>query len=155
MRPFRPVVIVLVFSLAAGPLAAARTRPRRPRPDTSGYYFLLARHLESTKKLDEAIAALKKAIELCARSAELRAELAGLYARQDRARKRSRPRKPRCSAIPDNHEANRILGSVYAALSEQRQAVPSRRRPGAVPAPGDRRAREEPARRRASTSTSS
>ena len=31
---------------------------------------------------------------------------------------------------PDNHEANKILGSVYAALSEQRQAF----RPGDDPA---------------------
>ena len=86
MRPFRLVGIVLVFSLAAGPLAAAQKPAAAPAPDTAGYYFLLARHLESSKKIDEAIDALKKAIELSPRSAELRAELAGVYARQDRAR---------------------------------------------------------------------
>jgi tetratricopeptide (TPR) repeat protein len=130
MRPFRLVGIVLVFSLAAGPLAAAQKPAAAPAPDTSGYYFLLARHLENSKKIEEAIDALKKAIELSPRSAELRAELAGVYARQDRAREALETAEAALQQDPDNHEANKILGSVYAALSEQRQAF----RPGDDPA---------------------
>ena len=130
MRPFRLPGIVLVFSLAAGPLAAAQKAAAAPNADTPGYYFLLARHLESAKKVDEAIAALKKAIELSPRSAELRAELAALYARQDRAEEAVQAAEAALEQDPSNHEANKILGSVYAAFSEQRQPL----RPGDDPA---------------------
>ena len=76
---------------------------------------------------------MKKAIALAPASAELRAELAALYARQDRAREALETAEAALQRDPANREANRILGSVYAALSEQRQAVPSGRRSGAVP----------------------
>ena len=116
---------------------------------------MLGRHLESSKKIDEAIAAHKKAIALAPQSAELRAELAALYARQDRAREALETAEAALQRDPANREANRILGSVYAALSEQRQAVPPRRRSCPVPAPGrlphSRRAGATPA----STSISS
>jgi tetratricopeptide (TPR) repeat protein len=130
MRPFRLLGIVLVFSLPAGPLAAAQKAAAGPSADTPGYYFLLARHLENGKKVDEAIDALKKAIELSPGSAELRAELAGLYARQDRAGDALEAAEAALKQDPANHEANKILGSVYAALSEQRQPL----RPGDDPA---------------------
>lgn len=113
-----------MFSLATAPVAAAQTRAAGPSPDTAAYYFLLARHLESGKRVDEAIEALKKAIALSPASAELRAELAGLYARQDRGRESLDAAEAALQHDPANHEANKILGSIYAALSEQRQ--PSR-----------------------------
>jgi tetratricopeptide (TPR) repeat protein len=122
--------MVLVFSLAAGPVVAAQKVAAEPSADTPGYYFLLARHLENAKKVDEAIAALKKAIELSPRSAELRAELAALYARQDRAEEAVQAAEGALEQDASNHEANKILGSVYAALSEQRQPL----RPGDDPA---------------------
>src|SRR4051794_33940287 len=40
MRPFRLLGIVLVFSLAAGPVAAGQKAAAGPPPDTAGYYFL-------------------------------------------------------------------------------------------------------------------
>ena len=64
------------------------------------------------------------------RSAELRAELAGLYARQDRAREALDTAEAALKIDPANREANRILGSVLAALGEQRQPF----RPGDDPA---------------------
>ncbi len=96
---------------------------------TPGYYFMLGRHLESLGKIDEAIAAHQHAIALQPDSAELRAELAGLYARQDRAREALDTAEEALARDPDNHEANRILGSVYAALAEQKKPF----RPGDDP----------------------
>ena len=96
---------------------------------TPGYYFMLGRHLESLGKIDEAIAAHQHAIALQPDSAELRAELAGLYARQDRAREALDTAEAALARDPDNHEANRILGSVYAALAEQKKPF----RPGDDP----------------------
>jgi len=90
---------------------------------TAGYYFMLGRHLETTGDIEGAIAAHKRAIELAPDSAEVRAELAGLYARQDRAREAVRTAEDALRIDPSNREGNRILGSVYAAFAEQSRAI--------------------------------
>jgi len=92
----------------------------------SAYYFLLGRYLEGEGKIDEAADALKKAIELEPTSAEPRAELAGLYARADKAREAVAAAEDALKVDATNKEANRILGSILAALVEQKQPV----RPG-------------------------
>lgn len=121
--------MLLAAGLAVTPAAAAQRQAAGPAPDTAGYYFLLARHLESGNKVDEAIDALKKAIELSPDSAELRAELAGVYARQDRARDALEAAEAALERDPDSREANRILGSIYAALGDERKPL----RPGDDP----------------------
>ncbi len=126
MRSFPVHALLIVGGLLAAPAAAAPAQKPAPAADSAGYYFLLARHLESTQKIDEAIEALRKAIALEPASAELRAELAGLYARQDRPREAIYTAEAALQHDPDNIEANGVLGAVYAALSEERQAV----RPG-------------------------
>lgn len=90
------------------------------------YYFLLGRYLEGSGKIDEAIEAFRKAIALEPSSAEPRAELAGLYARQDKGAEALAAAEEALRVDPRNQEANRILGSVLAALAAQRQAL----RPG-------------------------
>jgi tetratricopeptide (TPR) repeat protein len=129
MRSFSVHAVVVVLGMAVAPVSAAQRQVAAPSSDTPGYYFLLARHLESSKKVDEAIDALKKAIQLSPDSAELRAELAGVYARQDRARESLEAAEAALKLDPSNHEANRILGSVYAALSDERKPF----RPGDDP----------------------
>jgi tetratricopeptide (TPR) repeat protein len=129
MRSFPVNTVLLIVGLAVTPVAAAQRPAPPPAPATSGYYFMLARHLENGKKVDEAIDALKKAIELSPESAELRAELAGVYARQDRAREGLEAAEGALQRDPANREANRILGTIYAALTEQRQPF----RPGDDP----------------------
>jgi tetratricopeptide (TPR) repeat protein len=139
MRSFPIHTVLLIAALAVTPAAAAQRQAPAPAPATSGYYFLLARHLENSKKVDEAIEALKKAIELSPASAELRAELAGVYARQDRAREALESADAALKQDPANREANKILGSIYAALTDQRQPFrpgddPSQYRPKAIAA---------------------
>src|SRR5262245_23536808 len=90
------------------------------------YYFLIGRYLEGAGKVDEAVAAFKKAIELEPASAEPRPELAGPYARQDKAREAVDAAEDALRVAPKNQEANRVLGTVLAALAEQRQKA----RPG-------------------------
>ena len=82
MRPF--LVLAFLLILVAPAVAVQPSRPAGETGD-AGYYFLLARHLESLGRVDEAIKAHEQAIALDPGSAELRAELAGLYARQDNA----------------------------------------------------------------------
>jgi tetratricopeptide (TPR) repeat protein len=90
-------------------------------PDDAPYYFIIGRYLEGEGKVDEAVAAFRKAIDLDPTSAEPRAELAALYARQDKARESIDAAEDALKVDPKNREANRVLGTVLAALAEQRQ----------------------------------
>jgi tetratricopeptide (TPR) repeat protein len=112
------VLAVVVFSLALGGVP----QPPQDAPNAS-YYFLLGRHLEGNGKIDDAVVAFKKAIELEPGSAEPRAELAALYARADKPREAVDAAEAALAVDPKNKEANRILGSVLAGLAEQRQAL--------------------------------
>jgi cytochrome c-type biogenesis protein CcmH/NrfG len=100
-------------------VAAQTTSATEPEPP-AGYYFLLGRQLEVEDKIDEAIAAHTRAIAIEPSSAELKAELAALYARQERAVDAVDMAEKALAQDSKNLEANRILGSVYAALIEQR-----------------------------------
>ena len=126
MRLIVPILVLLLLPCAA-PGAA---QPAAPAAGDAGYYFLLGRRHESMGDVDKAVAAYKQALALAPNSAELRAELAGLYARQDRAVEAIETAEEALTKDPDNREANRILGSIYAALAEQRLKL----RPGDDPA---------------------
>ena len=126
MRPIAPILVLLLLTCA--PPAAAQ--PAAAAAGDAGYYFLLGRRHESMGDVDKAVAAYKQALTLAPNSAELRAELAGLYARQDRAVEAIDTAEEALTRDPDNREANRILGSIYAALAEQRLKL----RPGDDPA---------------------
>lgn len=127
MRRFVPILLALV--MVPAPSAAASFQKAPQRDDTAAYYFLLARHLESAGKVPEAIAAIQHAIELDPASAELYTELAGLHARQDRAVDALAAADKALALDPENRDAQRILGSIFAALSEQKRAL----RPGDDP----------------------
>jgi tetratricopeptide (TPR) repeat protein len=117
---------LLLAVLLAAALALPAGQPTEPPADGPSYYFMLGRHLEGEGKPEEAIAAHKQAIALAPGSAELRAELAGVYARNDRATEALETAQAALERDPANQEANRIVGTIYAALSEQGQPV----RPG-------------------------
>lgn len=124
-------LVLFLFGLAMISAPAAAQSPVSPQSQgDAAYYFLVARHLENTGKIDEAVAALKTAIALEAGSAELRAELASLYARQNNAVDALNAADEALKIDPANREANRTLGSIYAALSEQKRPI----RPGDDPA---------------------
>jgi tetratricopeptide (TPR) repeat protein len=117
--------LMLTACLLAAPVASAQAPSAAEPAATAGYYFLLGRHLENEGKVDDAIAAHKRAIALEPSSAELKAELAAVYARQDRPLEAIEFAEAALKHDPDNVEGNRILGSVYAALSEQRTPLRS------------------------------
>ena len=123
------MLIVLAFcvSILAVPQPAARQgTPALEGPDDAPYYFLLGRYLEGEGKVDDAVSALRKAIELDPKSAEPRAELAALFARQDKAPEAVDAAQDALKIDPKNREANRVLGSVLATLADQRKPL----RPG-------------------------
>jgi tetratricopeptide (TPR) repeat protein len=135
-----PIPLPLLLCLAlSGATSAQRPAAGAGRPAAvdqwtetrdASYYFLLARFYEGEGKVDEAIAALKQGIAIDPKSAEVRAELAALYARQDRAREAVEAAEQALTVDPKNREANRILGSVLAAIVDQKKVL----RPGDDPA---------------------
>ena len=86
-----PIALVAFVWLATASPAVEPQPPVSSQPatqadqPTAAYYFLLGRYLEGEGQVPAAIDALKRAIQLEPKSAEPRAELAALYARQDRA----------------------------------------------------------------------
>jgi tetratricopeptide (TPR) repeat protein len=117
--------LIAIVLCAANAGAAQRPQPSQPaRPDGSAaYYFLIARHLEGQGKVEEAIAALKQAMTISPESAEIQAELAALYARQDRPVEALDTAEAALKRDPGNREANRILGMIFSALAEQKKPL--------------------------------
>jgi tetratricopeptide (TPR) repeat protein len=126
MRPF----LLLGFFLASV-IPARAGQPAGPAVEQGdpAYYYLLGRRLESVGQVEEAIKAHQRAIALDPGSAELRAELAALYARQDNAIEAVANAEAALARDASNHEAHRILGTVYAEFGQRRLAV----RPGDDP----------------------
>ena len=111
----------LVSLLVATPLHAGDAQKPAAAPDgMAGYHFLVARHLESIGKTDEAIMSLQKAIAIVPDSAELHAELAGLYARHDRALEALTAAEDALKRDPNNREANRSSGPSWRFLRTRR-----------------------------------
>jgi tetratricopeptide (TPR) repeat protein len=128
MRRF--LALAAAFALLPASAGAGFTQTPASQRESAAYYFLAAQQYEEDGKIDEAIAALKKAIGLEPKSAELRAQLAGLYARQDRIVEALNTAEEALKFDAGNREANRLIGSIYSALAEQNRPL----RPGDEPA---------------------
>lgn len=137
-------VLAAVFSLS-GPLSVtAQTPSRAPRaaqptqaaPDkvAEAYaQFLIGHRLEETEDFDAAIAAYKRATALDPTAADITAELAALYLRQNKIQEAMATAEQALKIAPANSEANRVLGIVYAALSETGRENAPRGRAAASP----------------------
>jgi tetratricopeptide (TPR) repeat protein len=123
-----PTVLALAFSLIAQ-APAAQTAPADPVAQAY-FLFMQGRSLENSGKVDEAIAAYREALTLTPKAAEIHAELAGLYARANKATESINEAQAALALDPNDLEAHRILGLVQAALAHQSAAAP-----GAGPSP--------------------
>src|SRR3954464_373 len=121
-------VLVAIFG-ASLPLAAAsgQSRASRPQPPVSATdqkvgeayaEFLIAHRLEDADDVNGAVAAYKRAMELDPAAADIPAELAALYLRQNKLQEAMNTAEQAVKIAPANREANRVLGTIYAALSE-------------------------------------
>ena len=121
------VVLAAVFSMTI-PLAAEQARGARPQAATAitppekvaeAYnQFLIAHRLEEKDDDAGAIAAYKRAMELDPNAADIPATLAGVYLRQNKAQEALSAAEQALKIAPANREANRVLGTVYAAFAE-------------------------------------
>src|SRR5258706_7830911 len=122
----RTAVLVAVCSVSLPFAAAAQTRPPVSKAAEAYAQFLLAHHLEEREDENGAIAAYKRAMELDRWAADMRAELAALYLRQSKVQEAMAAAEQALKVGPTNREANRVLGIVYAALSEGGRASSAR-----------------------------
>jgi tetratricopeptide (TPR) repeat protein len=101
--------------------AAPVTRQAAPAPagHAEAYYlFLQGRHLEMSGDAEAAIKAYEEAARLDPKSAEIPAELAALYSRQNQASAAIASAEKALQLDPQNLEAHRVIGMVLAALSQ-------------------------------------
>src|SRR5205823_3135421 len=118
--------LAAVFSMSI-PLAAEQAggsrqpagAPTPPDKIAEAYnQFLLGHRLEEKDDESGAIAAFKRAMELDPNAAEIPAELASVYLRQNKVQDAMAAAEQALKVAPASREANRVLGTVYAALSE-------------------------------------
>jgi tetratricopeptide (TPR) repeat protein len=106
---------------AAAPQRTARDQPLAPQATdrTAEAYeqFLRAHMFEQDENFDAAIAAYKRAMALDGTASDIPADLAELYMRQNRAAEAIAAAEQALKISADNHEAHRVLGTVYASLA--------------------------------------
>jgi len=127
-----PHAIVLAAMIVASPRASAsppvpapQTPTTAPAQTASGtasdadayFYFLQGHMLEGGGDVDGAVEAYKKAIAAAPASADIRAELAGVYARAGRTSDAVAAALDALKADEKNPEGNRILGLVQASMA--------------------------------------
>jgi tetratricopeptide (TPR) repeat protein len=114
-------IVVLAAALSVSiPCAVAAQTASAPSTNVAEAYaqFLLGHHLEEDDNADGAIAAYKRAMALDPAAADITAQLAGLYLRQNKVQDAMSTAEQALKVAPANSEANRVLGIVYAALAE-------------------------------------
>lgn len=120
------LILIAVTAVAPAQPSVAASVPAGAAAIQAGdayLQFMLGRRLEAGGDIEGAIAAHKRAAELDPRSAEIRAELAGLYARQDRPSEAIEWAEAALKLDAGTSEAHRVLGLVYAAFAERPTAA--------------------------------
>jgi tetratricopeptide (TPR) repeat protein len=115
----RIVVLAAVLSVSLPHAVAAQTVSRQA-PNVAEAYaqFLLGHHLEEDDDVAGAVAAYKRAMALDPTAADITAQLAALYLRENKVQDAMSTAEQALKVAPANSEANRVLGIVYAALAE-------------------------------------
>ena len=107
----------------AAPSVQAPARPTTAATGEAYFLFLQGRTLEGRGDVAGAVAAYRAAIALVPTAADVRAELAGLFAREGRVAEAVTEGEAALATDPANHEAHRILGLVRAALADNAAAT--------------------------------
>jgi len=109
---------VLILLLAASPAAAQTPPATSPKAAEAYAQFLIGHRLAENDDEAGAIAAYRKAMELDPTAADIPAELAGLYLQQNKIQDAMTAAEQSLKIAPDNREGNRVMGIVYAAMSD-------------------------------------
>ena len=126
MKPVcRALAVFFALTCLAAPSpvdAGQRGRPSAAPPSTDPIaeayaQFLMAHRLEDDNDVDGAVAAYKRAMTLDPQAADVVAELADLYLRQNRVPDAIAAGDQALKIAPSNREAHRVLGMIYASLA--------------------------------------
>ena len=111
-RISRAGALWLVLLTGFGPATALAQQSA----STAYYEFMMARRLEAAGKTDEALAALQRAAAADPTAAEIKAEIAAVHLRRNPPNREAGEKAAReaLALDPDNVEANRTLGYLYA-----------------------------------------
>src|SRR5258708_18601745 len=131
IRGMKLVVLVAACSVSiplaadARALAQNASRGQRTAPPAAASpdkvaeayaQFLLGHRFEENEDETAAIAAYKRAMELDPNSADIPAQLAGLYLKQSTVQEAMAPAQASLKIAPATREANHVLRTVHAAL---------------------------------------
>ena len=109
----------LILMVTAGPALAQTVASPPPDPKAQAQYeFMMARRMESAGDLPGALASLERARKLDPQAAEIPAEIAGYYFRQNRPAEAVTAAEQALKIDKDNVEAHNILGTVFSAWAD-------------------------------------
>jgi tetratricopeptide (TPR) repeat protein len=109
--------ILLVLSVVPAMSQTAAAPPSDPKAQAM-FEFMMARRLESSGDGAGALAALERARKLDPQSAEISAEIAGYYFRQNRSAEAVAAANQALQLDKANVEAHHTLGSIYSTWAE-------------------------------------
>lgn len=121
---FISCIAVLAPGVPARAEAQAVSQPSAEDRAAAYHAFILGRSLEADGDVDGAAAAHRRAAALDPNAADIQAELAGLFARANRSDEALDAADAALELDPENREAHRILGLVFAARAGSRGAGP-------------------------------
>ena len=111
-------VIVCLLVAASPVLAQTAASSATPQQAQAFYEFMMARRLDAGGDAAGALAALERAQQLDPQSAEIVAEIAAYYSRQDKAALAVSNGERALKLDPANVEAHHVLALVYSAWAE-------------------------------------
>ena len=127
MKLVSVLVVLLAGSAAVAEPAQSGRQTRGASPPSASAsssasdaydQYMLGLRLERDDNIEGAISAFKRAIALDPSAGEVPAELSGLYMRQNRIAEAITAAEQALKIAPNNLEAHRVMGTIYAALSE-------------------------------------
>src|SRR5688572_4633398 len=100
-----------------GPMQTVAASPSDPQAQAQ-FEFMMARRMESAGDMAGALASLERARKLDPQAAEIPAEIAGYYFRQNRPAEAVTAAEQALTIDKDNVEAHNILGTVFSAWAD-------------------------------------
>ncbi|HEX6163952.1 MAG TPA: tetratricopeptide repeat protein, partial [Vicinamibacterales bacterium] len=114
---FARAALVLIVTAGSAFAQTVASAPQDPKAQAQ-FEFMMARRMESSGDLPGALAALERARKLDPAAAEIPAEIAGYYYRQNRPTEAIAAAEQALKIDQDNVEAHSVLGNVFSAWAD-------------------------------------
>src|SRR6185436_18574561 len=121
---FARAVALIVFAATPALAQTVGSAPQDPKAQAQ-FEFMMARRMESSGDLAGALASLERARKLDPAAAEIPAEIAGYYYRQNRPTDAVAAAEQALKIDKNNVEAHNVLGTVFSAWADGGTPPPS------------------------------